>query len=106
MTEEQIISELRTIRTLLAFERKQELGDIIDDLSEIQERILKEIESEGWSSIQTSEIANEYDVSKRTVQNHLGRLIDENLVEKQGEGRGTEYRKTGLLRAAELVTTN
>lgn len=103
MSEEEILSELRAIRTLLSLDKKEQLEQIIDGLSDKQKRILDELDGQDWTSIPTSEISEEFDVSDRSIQNHLGKLVDKNLIEKQGYGAGTEYRATGLLEAAEIV---
>jgi len=105
MTDEDILSELRTIRTLLAFDKQDELSEIIEALDEEQKVFLDELEA-SWTSVSTKAVAEEADVSKRTVQRGVGELVEMNLIQKQGNGRGTKYRTTGLYKAAELVTDN
>lgn len=105
MTEGKILAELRTIRTLLSIDKEQRLNEMTSGLSDIQEQVLDEL-AEEWSAIPTSDIAEQHDVSKRTVQRQVGELEEMNLVEKKGAGGGTEYRTTGLSRAAELVSTD
>lgn len=105
MTEEQILSELRTIRTLLALNKEEELNGILNDLDEVEQAIIERVSDE-WDDLSSAEIADEYDVTDRTVQRRIGDLEEANLIEKRGSGRGTEYRETGLLRAAELVSAD
>lgn len=102
MSEDEILAELRTIRALLALGKEDELQGIIDDLTDLRHHVLEELD-EDWQSIETSEIADEFDVSTRHVQRELSSLVDANLIEKRGSGRGTEYRASGLWSAAELV---
>jgi response regulator of citrate/malate metabolism len=104
MSEEEILAELRTIRTLLALDKEEELNDIMSGINEVEEAIIEEVDDE-WSSLPTSEIAEECDVTDRTVQRRAGDLEESHLLEKQGSAAGTEYRETGLLSAAELVST-
>lgn len=102
MSDEEILEELRTIRALLTLGKEDELRGILHDLSDIQQHIIEELD-EDWQSIDTSEVADEFDVSTRHVQREMGSLVEANLINKQGAGRGTEYRKTGLTNAADLV---
>jgi predicted transcriptional regulator len=103
MTDEDILSELRTIRTLLTLDKEERLIELLEDLDEVQEDILEELEYRDWSSGFKENVAESRDVSKRTVQRGISDLIEKNLVEKRGAGRGVEYRKSGLMRAANLV---
>lgn len=105
MSEEEILAELRTIRTLLALDKEEELNGILNGLDEVEEEIIERVSDE-WEGLSSSEIADECDVGDRTVQRRIGSLEEANLIEKRGSGRGTEYRETGLLRAAELVTSD
>jgi len=104
MSDEEILAELRTIRTLLALDEEEELNGIMNDLDEVEETIIEEVD-DGWDSLPTSEIAEECGVGDRTVRRRVGNLEEAHLIEKQGNAAGTEYRETGLLRAAELVST-
>jgi len=104
MSEEQILAELRTIRTLLALDKEEQLNGFVNGHSEIQRHVLQHLSDEEWSYIPTSEIADEHGVSNETVRTHIRELMDNRLIERQGQGGATEYRKTGLLRAAELVS--
>lgn len=103
MTDDDILSELRTIRTLLTLDKEDRLMELVDNLNGVQEEALEKLEFEEWSSGFTENIAESRDVSERTVQRAINDLVDKNLVEKRGSGRGTEYRKSELLRAAKLV---
>lgn len=104
MSEDEILSELRTIRTLLALDKGDELKDIISDLDQIQHDALDEI-GETWTSVATDEIAEAHGVSVRTVQRRIGVIKSKNLIEQKGSRSGAEYRATGLLKAARLVAT-
>lgn len=103
MSEEDILAELRTIRTLLALDKEEELEELATDFSELQKHLLDRLEYTEWHSLPTSEIAEEFETSTTTVRNHRSELEEKNLVEKDGDGSGTTYRKTGLLRSAELI---
>jgi transcriptional antiterminator len=103
MTDE-ILAELRTIRTLLALDKEPQLQEYMDELDSSHERVLEEFSYTEWRPLPTADLAEELDISKRTVQLKVGDLIDFHLVERRGSGSGSEYRKTGLLHAAELVT--
>lgn len=105
MTDEEILTELRTIRTLLALNKEEELNGILNGLDEVEQAIIERVGDE-WDGLSSSEIADECDVGDRTVQRRIGNLEEANLIEKHGSGRGTEYRETGLLRAAELVSSD
>lgn len=105
MSEEEILAELRTIRTLLAFNKEEKLDSIMGSLDEVEQNITEEVDEE-WGSLSTSEIADGCDVTDRTVQRRVGSLEESNLIEKRGNGAGTEYRETGLLKAAELVSSD
>lgn len=103
MSDEEILAELRTIRTLLALDKEEELNRILNGLDEVEEEIIERVSDE-WSRISSSEIADEHDVADRTVQRRIGNLEEANLIERRGSAGGTEYRETGLLRAAELIS--
>lgn len=105
MSDEEILAELRTIRTLLALDKKEELNGILNGLDEVEQAIIEKVGDE-WNGLSTSEIADELDVGDRTVQRRIGDLEEANLIEKRGSGRGTEYRETGLLRAADLDSSD
>lgn len=105
MTNEEILAELRTIRTLLVLDKEEELDGILNGLSEVQQKIIEEVNDE-WNTLPTSEIADECDVSTNTVRRGAGDLIERHLIERRGRGSGTEYRETGLLRAVELTPSN
>ena len=105
MTEEQILTELRTIRTLHALDKEEELDDILSGLDEVEKKIIEEVDEE-WSTLPTSEIAETCDVAERTVRRRVGNLEEVNLIERQGNASSTKYRETGLLRAAELVSSD
>lgn len=103
MTDEEILTELRTIRTLLSLDKEEKLEEICDDLNEVQEDILDELGAEEWKSGFSANLAEKHDISKRTVQRHLSDLTDRNMVEKVGDGGGAKYRRSALLQAAESV---
>lgn len=105
MTAEEILAELRTIRTLLALDKEEELDEIMNNLDEVEQAIIKKLDN-AWGSLPTSEIAEECNVANRTVQRRIKRLEKSHLIEKQGNVGGREYRETGLLRAAELVCSD
>lgn len=106
MTEEEILAELRTIRTLLAIEKEDRLTTVVDDLDEKQLRILEELSFEEWrrSGEFQSEIADEFGVTNETIRRKKVDLVEKNLLIKKGINTGTEYKKSGLARAAGLVT--
>lgn len=103
MSDSEILSELRTISALLMLEKEERLGEMIADISDIQEDVLDELEYGEWTGGFTDEIADAHEVSKRQVQREIKDLVAKNLVDRQGSGPGTEYRKSGLFRAADLV---
>lgn len=105
MTDEEILTELRTIRTLLALEKEGRLEEIVSELSDTQKDIIDELDYNEWRRGFSAELAEEHDVSKRQVQRDTKELVANGLVERQGSGPGTEYRKSALLRAADLVNT-
>lgn len=103
MSEEQILEELRTIRTLLAIDKEDDLNELTTNLSEIQKHILNELDFTEWRSLSTSNIAETFDCGTTTVRNHRSELEEKNLITKDGDKRGAKYRKTGLLRSAEQI---
>jgi hypothetical protein len=108
MTESQVVRELRTIRTLLAIDKEDELSDIFGDLDEISKAILAEFSSTEWRGAGEfkSDIVEEQDSSDRTVERRVDSLLERNLIEKKGNGPGTEYRLTGLYDVGRLVLDN
>lgn len=100
MTDEEILAELRTIRTLLALDKEERLRELTPELSEIQKTILDELDYSEWRSLPTSDIAESHNTSTTTVRNHRDELVENSMVFQNGTGSGTEYRKTGLLRSA------
>lgn len=105
MTDEDILAELRTIRVLLSIDKEEELDEILNSLDEVEKTIVEWVGDE-WDSLPTSEIAESCNVGDRTVQRRVNSLEESYIIEKQGNGAGTEYRETGLLRAAELISSN
>jgi len=105
MPESEIVRELRTIRTLLAIDKDDELSDIFGDLDEISEEILAELSSTEWRGAKEfkSDISEEHDTSKRTVERRVDSLLNRNLIENRGDGSATKYRLTGLHDAGQLV---
>jgi predicted ArsR family transcriptional regulator len=103
MADEEVMRELKTIRTLLAIDKEEELQELTMELSGTQEHILDMLSYSEWRSISTSDVADELDVGTTTVRNHRCELEDKNLINKRGQKRGAEYRKTGLFRAAESL---
>lgn len=103
MLEEEALRELRTIKTILAIDKQEDLEELTDNFSTIQEHILGLLDSYEWNSLATSEIAKEMDTHANTVRRHRSDLEDRNLVEKRGDDGGAEYRITGLLGCAELL---
>lgn len=101
--EQELVMELRTIKTLLAIDKKDKLEELTEEFTPIQEHILGILDPYEWRSLPTSDIADEMEVGNRSVRDHRSNLEDRNLVEKRGDGRGAEYRITGLLGCAELL---
>jgi len=109
MSDEEILTELRAIRTLLALDKEERLRELTPELSEIQKSILDELDYLQWHSLPTSDIADAHDTSATTVRNHRDELVENSMMFQSGDGKGTEYRKTGLLRSAVelgLIDTN
>lgn len=103
MTDEEVLKELKTIRTLLAMDKEGNLEELTTELSMIQRHILDMLHYSEWRSISTSTVADELDVANSTFRDHRSELEEKNLINKRGEKKGAEYRKTGLLRAAESL---
>lgn len=103
MTNDEVLKELKTIRTLLAIDKEEDLRELTTELSETQEHIMQMLSYSEWRSIPTSDVADELDIVNRTVQEHRSELEEMNLINKRGKGGGTEYRITGLYRAAESL---
>lgn len=103
MAEEEILKELRTLRTLVAIDKEEDLKDLTSDLSDLQRHILNHLDFTEWQSLSTSEIAESFECGTTKVRNHRSRLENRNLIAKKGEGSGAKYRKTGLLRSAEQI---
>lgn len=103
MTDEELLSELRTIRLLLSIDKEEEIEQLVTGLSEKQKHILSQLSYSEWRSISTSEIADQFDVGTTTVRNHRSELEEKNLIAKKGQGKGAVYRKTGLLRSASTL---
>ena len=102
MANEEILAELRTIRTLLALDKEKELNELFEELDEVEHALLEAVDN-NWDSLPTADIASECGVGNRTVQRRANNLVDLHLLEKRREGNGTEFRGTGLLTAAEIV---
>lgn len=102
MTDE-MLEELRTIRTLLAIDKRDDIVEIVGELSDVQIHMVKILSHTEWMGISRSQVAEEVGVSEGTVSNHRAEMVDDNLIEKRGDGAGAEYRKTALLRVAELL---
>lgn len=103
MSEEEILMELRTIKILLAIDKREEIEELTSDFSEIQEHILGLLDPYEWRSLSSSEIAEELGTGSTTVSEHRTELVERNLIEKKGQARGAKYRITGLLGCAELL---
>lgn len=103
MVDNEILEELKTIRILLAIDKEDQLREMTTELSEIQEYILDILSYSEWRSISTSEVADDLDVGETTVREHRSELEEMNLINKKGQAGGTEYRKTGLFRAADSL---
>lgn len=103
MVDQEILMELRTIKTLLAIDKWEELEELTSDFSDLQEHILGLLGSYEWRSLSSSDLAEEFDTGTTTISEHRTELVERNLVEKRGSGRGAEYRITGLLGCAELL---
>lgn len=103
MIEQETLMELRTIKTLLAIDKREDLEELTEDFTPIQEHILGILDPYEWNRLPTSEIADEMDTHANTVRRHRADLEERNLVEKRGDDGGAEYRVTGLLGCAELL---
>lgn len=103
MIEQELLMEMRTVKLLLAIDKRDDLEELTSDFSEYQEEILGRLDTYEWRSIPTSEIAEALDAHANTVRRHIAKLEDRNLVEKRGDGGGTEYRLTGLMGCAQLL---
>jgi len=108
MTDSEVVRELRTIRTLLAIDKEDELSEIFGDLDEISEAILDELSSTKWRGAEEfkSDVVEAQDTSNSTFERRVDSLLDRNLIEDKGNSSGTEYRLTGLYDAGELVLRN
>lgn len=100
MTEDEIIQELKAIRLLLSIDKKDDLNNLVGNLSEIQLHLFENLEYNEWMSIPLTEVADDLEVGSTTVSTHRSELVDKGLIEKRGTGKGAEFRLTGLYRAA------
>lgn len=91
MSDEEVLAELRTIRTLLALEREEKMSEILNDLDEVERAIMGRLDGE-WTSFSTSEVAEECGVGTSTIGRRVSNLEEANLIERRGSGRSTEYR--------------
>jgi len=103
MTQEELLEELRTIRTLLAIDKEDDIEKLVGELSDVQQHILEELSFSEWRPLSSSEIADSFGCSGNKVRNHRSDLVERHLIAKEGVKRGATYRKTGLLRAAEQM---
>lgn len=103
MAEDEILRELRAIRILLTIDHEEQVKSRLADLSEIQREILDSLDFEEWMKIDSGEIGDELNVGESTVREHRSELVSWGFVEKKGEKRWAEYRKTVLAEAAELL---
>lgn len=103
MTEEAILAELRAIRDLLIMTGGESVDELVNGLNEKHARLLSELETGDWtpSSDVLPSLAEEFDVSTESMRRKKNDLLDSEFIEQHGQGRGTEYRKTGLGLAAE-----
>lgn len=103
MGDEAILAELRAIRDLLILEGGERVEELTGGLNAQHVGILGELETGDW--VESSEVlpplADRFDVSTETMRRRKNDLLDGQFIEQQGEGQGTEYRKTGLGLAAE-----
>lgn len=104
MTEDEIHRELRTIKVLLALDKKDELQQLADDMEDVHSELLSKLSADEWRSGFIEEVADEADLSARSVRRRLSDLVNRKFVERRGQGGGTEYRKTGLSDAVDLAT--
>lgn len=101
MTQDEILTELRTIRALLALDKEDRLRELTPELSDIQYSIIDELDYSEWNALPTSDIANNHDTHANTVRNHRDELLENNMIIHSGSGSGTKYRKTGQFRSAQ-----
>lgn len=101
--DDDILSELRTIRQLLTLEKENRLEEMVGGLSDIQQDVINELKYVEWERGFSEEIADAHDVSKRQVQRETKDLVEKNLIKRKGAASGTEYRKSALFRAADLA---
>lgn len=67
MDDEELLEELRTIRTLIAIDKKEYLEKAINNNDKVHDRILEELEYSHWTKATQFKgvIAEEYDISKK-----------------------------------------
>lgn len=103
MEEETILQELRTIRLLMAIENEDKIESRVKDLSNVQREMLTRLSSSEWSSLSITELSEDLDAGKSTISEHRTELVEGRLIDKRGEKKGAEYRKTGLIDTAKTL---
>lgn len=103
--DDEILTELKTIRTLLSLEKEERLKKITEDSDEFQEAILDELQFDDWTKTSAfkEDLIEQFDSSSSTFNRKIKDLRTKNLIEKKGSGRGTMLKKSALLKAANLV---
>lgn len=101
-TNEELLEELRSVRALLMLDKKDELEGLGKSLNNEQYMIIEELSYDDWvkSADIKDKLTEEMEISGRTFNRRINDLEKMGLVEKEGQKRGTKYRKTGLLRMA------
>lgn len=105
MDEEAILRELKSIKYLLAVGKEADIERRYLALSDQERRALTSIDTRDWipSSVLKEDLEDQLDVSDRRIRQILSGLVQENLLERRGRGRSTEYRKSDLYRLIEVL---
>lgn len=98
MPDEPVLAELRAIRDLLIMSNSKEIDGLLENLNEKHIGFLEALATSEWthSSEVTTALAEEFDVSNKSIQRKKDDLLELGFIEQEGQARGTKYRLTGM----------
>lgn len=96
MNDEDVIERLDTIITLLSLEKREMLQAELEELDDAHIDILRQTETWTEPSEFKDELAEEHEVSTRTIENKVADLVDSALLNSKGNAPATEYKRASV----------